>query len=248
MNKELIEQLRACAEAREQDLMTVTAALMRLAADALDAKAAPVGEWTPATTFPPFGEIVLTNHGPAYMTEKQPGVWFERLENLGIGRRLPATAVKQWRKIPEQAAPVSERLVVTVVDPDCRTTTEHVITERDVILLWNRIDTLERQQAREVVMPDVSAMAKVLSDRAADACNINRDDNWAMYGQEYIDDVQAMLAAAPSAPATVQGVNQQLLETLEAIVNVGGSFRLTHDLHVKARAAIAAARQEDGKV
>ena len=47
-----------------------------------------------------------------------------------------------------------------------------------------------------VVMPDVSAMAKVLSDRAADACNINRDDNWAMYGQEYIDDVQAMLEVA----------------------------------------------------
>ena len=54
----------------------------------------------------------------------------------------------------------------------------------------------QRQQAREVVMPDVSAMAKVLSDRAADACNINRDDNWAMYGQEYIDDVQAMLEVA----------------------------------------------------
>ena len=54
----------------------------------------------------------------------------------------------------------------------------------------------QRQQAREVVMPDVSAMAKVLSDRAADACNINRDDNWAMYGQEYIDDVQAMLGVA----------------------------------------------------
>lgn len=55
---------------------------------------------------------------------------------------------------------------------------------------------LPRQQAREVVMPEISAMAKVLSDRAADACNINRDDNWAMYGQEYIDDVQAMLEVA----------------------------------------------------
>lgn len=58
---------------------------------------------------------------------------------------------------------------------------------------------LERRAA------DVSAMARVLSDRAADACNIDRGDNWAMYGQEYIDDVHAMLAAAPSAPATAQG-------------------------------------------
>lgn len=53
-----------------------------------------------------------------------------------------------------------------------------------------------RQRQSGVVMPDVSAMAKVLSDRAADACNIDRTDNWAMYGQEYIDDVQAMLEVA----------------------------------------------------
>lgn len=64
--------------------------------------------WTPATTYPPFGELVLTNIGPAYMTEKQPGVWFERLENLGIGRRLAATSVKQWRKMdtPQPSAGV----------------------------------------------------------------------------------------------------------------------------------------------
>ena len=52
------------------------------------------------------------------------------------------------------------------------------------------------QRQSGVVMADVSAMAKVLSDRAADACNIDRTDNWAMYGQEYIDDVQAMLEVA----------------------------------------------------
>ena len=52
------------------------------------------------------------------------------------------------------------------------------------------------QRQSGVVMPDVSAMAKVLSDRAADACNIDRTDNWALYGQEYIDDVQAILEVA----------------------------------------------------
>ncbi|WP_178113423.1 hypothetical protein [Pseudomonas xionganensis] len=55
-------------------------------------------------------------------------------------------------------------------------------------------------------VPDVSAMARVLSDRSADACNIDRTDNWAMYGQEYIEDVQAMLAAAPS-PSKQGGVS-----------------------------------------
>ena len=50
--------------------------------------------------------------------------------------------------------------------------------------------------AAQGAVPEVSAMARVLSDRSADACNIDRDDNWAMYGQEYIEDVQAMLAAS----------------------------------------------------
>lgn len=55
--------------------------------------------------------------------------------------------------------------------------------------------------AAQGAVPGVSAMARVLSDRSADSCNIDRDDNWAMYGQEYIEDVQAMLAAAPALPA-----------------------------------------------
>ena len=58
--------------------------------------------------------------------------------------------------------------------------------------------------AQSAWVPDVSAMARVLSDRSADACNIDRADHWAMYGQEYIDDVQAMLAAAPAHPAERQ--------------------------------------------
>lgn len=62
------------------------------------------------------------------------------------------------------------------------------------VLSWQ--DLLAAQQRTQAAaVPDVSAMAKVLSDRSADACNIGRDDNWAMYGQEYIEDVRAMLAA-----------------------------------------------------
>ncbi|MCC4260823.1 hypothetical protein LL270_09160 [Pseudomonas aestusnigri] len=57
---------------------------------------------------------------------------------------------------------------------------------------------------KRVCVPDVSTMARVLSDRVADARNIDRTDNWAMYGGEYIEDVQAMLAAA----APVERVEQ----------------------------------------
>ena len=58
--------------------------------------------------------------------------------------------------------------------------------------------------AAQGAVPDVSAMAKVLSDRAASACCVDPDDNWKIYGQEYIEDVRAMLAAAPAHPAERQ--------------------------------------------
>lgn len=51
-------------------------------------------------------------------------------------------------------------------------------------------------QRAQGAVPDVSAMAKVLSDRVADARCVDPDDNWKIYGQEYIEDVRAMLAAS----------------------------------------------------
>ena len=60
---------------------------------------------------------------------------------------------------------------------------------------------------QQVSVPDASAMARILADRNADACNVNREDNWAIHGQDYIDDVTAMLAAAQAAPAADAGVN-----------------------------------------
>lgn len=72
------------------------------------------------------------------------------------------------------------------------------------------------QRAR-VAVPDVSAMAKVLSDRAASACCVDPDDNWKIYGHEFIEDVRAMLAAAPAHLAALheQGEVQRLREMLE---------------------------------
>lgn len=58
--------------------------------------------------------------------------------------------------------------------------------------------------AAQGAVPDVSAMARVLSDRAASACSVDPDDNWKIYGQEYIEDVRAMLSAAPAHPAERQ--------------------------------------------
>ena len=66
----------------------------------------------------------------------------------------------------------------------------------DYAALEVEIEKLRAELAAPVqqAVPDVSAMARTLADRSADACNVNREDNWAIHGQDYIDDVTAMLA------------------------------------------------------
>lgn len=58
-------------------------------------------------------------------------------------------------------------------------------------------------------VPDVSRMARVLSDRAASACCVDPEDNWKVYGHEFIDDVRAMLAVTPSTPLTISTADIQ---------------------------------------
>lgn len=103
--------------------------------------------------------------------------------------------------------------------------------------------------AQQVSVPDVSAMARILADRNADACNVNREDNWTIYGQDYIDDVTAMLAAAPAAPAA----DAELVEALEIFASVMpengwpkdyDGWRKVEIAADKARAALAAHRSK----
>jgi hypothetical protein len=54
-------------------------------------------------------------------------------------------------------------------------------------------------------VPDVSAMARVLADRCADACNVDRADYWKEYGQDCIEDVHAMLATPSAGSQKEQG-------------------------------------------
>jgi hypothetical protein len=75
---------------------------------------------------------------------------------------------------------------------------------------WQARAALNAAPVQQVSVPDVSAMARTLADRSADACNVNREDNWAIHGQDYIDDVTAMLAAAPAAPAADAGLAEAL--------------------------------------
>ena len=42
----------------------------------------------------------------------------------------------------------------------------------------------------------VVAAARMLNERQADACGVDKDDQWKMYGQDFIEDARAMLEAA----------------------------------------------------
>ena len=81
-----------------------------------------------------------------------------------------------------------------------------------------RVDVLEAEVAelrKRVCVPDVSTMARALSDRAASAYCVDPDDNWKIYGQEFIEDVQAMLAApAPVERLATDGGRNQRFEGL----------------------------------
>ena len=70
--------------------------------------------------------------------------------------------------------------------------------------------------AAQGAVPDVSAMARVLSDRAASACCVDPDDNWKIYGQEYIEDVRAMLAHPTQQGEAVEVVEVRGLQWLDS--------------------------------
>lgn len=104
--------------------------------------------------------------------------------------------------------------------------------------LMSEVARLNAAPVQRVSVPDVSAMARILADRNADACNVNREDNWTIYGQDYIDDVTAMLAATPAAPAA--DASDVLEQAMYTLISIGyhENSGLVHEL----RQALAAHR------
>ena len=52
------------------------------------------------------------------------------------------------------------------------------------------------QQRKPLTDKMIFVAARVMNDRQADACNVDRDDQWKIYGQDFIGDARAMLEAA----------------------------------------------------
>lgn len=82
------------------------------------------------------------------------------------------------------------------------------LTERDVEIYSLRAQ-LEQLQAAptERGVPDETAMARALCNYHADLCGVNRDDQWNLYSEDFLNDVAVMLAAdrrLNPAPATAE--------------------------------------------
>jgi hypothetical protein len=53
----------------------------------------------------------------------------------------------------------------------------------------------DAEDARRFTEDQIVTVARALADRSADACNVNREDNWKIYGDDFIEDARAAIAA-----------------------------------------------------
>ena len=61
---------------------------------------------------------------------------------------------------------------------------------------YDAAELLTTKPAPDQDVTAVLKMARALSDRQADACNVDREDQWKLYSEDFVADVEAMLAAA----------------------------------------------------
>ena len=73
--------------------------------------------------------------------------------------------------------------------------------------LRDRVLFALKAQPSGVVLPDRVAMAKALCKHHAEQCGVNADDQWKVYSENFFEDVDVMLAAAPAAPAADAGLS-----------------------------------------
>jgi hypothetical protein len=59
--------------------------------------------------------------------------------------------------------------------------------------------------------PMVVAAARVLAQRAAAQCNVDAEDNWKVYGEDYLREAEAALNAA-GAPELLEALQQAKAE------------------------------------
>ena len=191
----------------------------------------------------------------SFFSDRQPGMWaafkagaaWQRAQGAGVAEQIEGLCASM------NIIDTLQRPGMSLRDLEAVNAEKNVLANKVRILIarYAAAQAPAREDVREV--PDVSAMAKVLSDRVASACCVDPDDNWKIYGQEYIEDVRAMLARAPAHPAErqEQGEVQRLREALEKAIasldqllpylgKVPADIGLLNDALISGRAALAA--------
>lgn len=80
----------------------------------------------------------------------------------------------------------------------------------------------------------ISAVARVLSDRASEDCGVDKDDNWKTYSENYLNDAHVALGATAAAPQVVADEFESLVAQFIDIIGVTD----TGDTLADARSAI----------
>lgn len=95
-----------------------------------------------------------------------------------------------------------------------RARANYMVEARDVKMIADSAECVKEQlltaltaaQARAETAPITDALiskaARFISDRQSKECNVNADDNWKVYGDEFIEDVRDMFAHVGLKPAT----------------------------------------------
>ena len=85
------------------------------------------------------------------------------------------------------------------------TTYDWGVAERWETKGWPLFPLYAAPVAKQVVMPDVTAAAKALCKHHAELCNVNADDQWNVYSQDFIADAEIVLASARLNAADQEG-------------------------------------------
>jgi hypothetical protein len=77
----------------------------------------------------------------------------------------------------------------------------------------------------------LAKVARVLSDRAANECGVNKDDSWKEYGSVYIGDAHAVLAAVRAHDAAKEhpSIWQERIAGLRAVIAADRAIRTQGD-------------------
>jgi hypothetical protein len=130
-----------------------------------------------------FDERVQIEGLPKLSTNSGPVAW-QWLDTAHFRKAVPAGAeAGAWRPLYAHPAPSAEPC------PHIRSSAEGTH--------WCALAEKPAPSAEPVVTDDMRyRAARSLADRSADVCNVDREDNWKVYGDQFLADADAALRAA----------------------------------------------------